>query len=213
MKKALLNSKILLLTVVALSFILSKPVYASDDDDCGGQYGDPCVINEVFDIEKEVKFEDEDDDDYRSKITNVKKGQEIIFRIKVKNKTDADGVEDVEADNVKMKDIFPDDYLVKLSGDLTEEWDNFKPGETKTFYIKAKVKDSEYDKDSFENCTVNKAELTVDGDFEGSDTAIVCYRTSEVTELPETGPTGNLVMTILGLTSVTSGLGLKKIWA
>ena len=88
---------------------------------------------------------------------------------------------------MKMKDSLPDE-LKKVGGDgLTEEWDDFEPGDTESFIIKVKVYDDEFDEENFDKCVVNKAEVRYDGTFEGSATATVCYGNEGITELPETG--------------------------
>jgi len=92
---------------------------------------------------------------------------------------------------------------------LTEYWDDFEPGETKTFYIEAKVKEEEYDRDvDFEKCVVNKAEVEWDGEFEGSDTATVCYGDEDVTELPETG--SNEIVALIGFGLIAAGILVRK---
>ena len=64
------------------------------------------------------------------------------------------------------------------------------------------------DRENFEKCVVNKAEVEWDGNFEGSDTATVCYGDVEVTELPETGAVSTLAIAGLGL--IIAGYTLKK---
>jgi len=106
-----------------------------------------------------------------------------------------------------MKDSLPDE-LDRVGGDgLTEYWDDFEPGETKTFYIRAKVDSDEYKDDDFEKCVVNKAEVRWDGNYEGSDTVAVCYGNKEPTELPKTGAVSELAIVGIGL--LTAGLLLK----
>jgi hypothetical protein len=99
--------------------------------------------------------------------------------------------------------------LIRVGGDgLTEEWDSFEPGETKTFYIKVEVDSAEFERENFEKCVVNKAEVRFDGTFEGADTATVCYGVSEITDLPETG--FEEVLLPLGLGLIAVGYVVKK---
>jgi LPXTG-motif cell wall-anchored protein len=188
---------------LAMGFIFSGKAYA----DCESTYGngEVCLVNKRFEIDKKVRVEDEDKS-WEDKVTNVAKDDTVEFKIKIKNKSD-DKADDF--DDMKMEDFLPDEmYRVGGSG-LTEYWDNFEPGETKTFYIKAKVKKDEYDRDeNFENCIVNKAEVKWDGEFEGSDTATVCYGQEEVTELPETG--SNEMVALLGAGMILAGALIRK---
>jgi LPXTG-motif cell wall-anchored protein len=111
---------------------------------------------------------------------------------------------------MKMKDSLPDE-MERVGGDgLTEYWEDFEPGETKTFIIRAKVNSEEYDRENFEKCVVNKAKVLYDDDEEGSDTATVCYGDSEVTELPKTGGS-SVLYGALGLGLSAFGLTVKKL--
>ncbi|MFZ5425232.1 MAG: LPXTG cell wall anchor domain-containing protein [Patescibacteria group bacterium] len=179
----------------------------------GGGYGggENCIINKSFDIEKKVRIEG--DKKWKDKVTDVEFDDVVEFRVVVKNKTDANDVDGVAFDNMRMHDILPDE-LIKLSGDLTEDWDAFKPGEERTFIIRVRVDPDEYDRSDFDKCVVNEATVIYDGTEEGSDTATVCYSDTEdvlgIEELPETGAASTLVLTLLGLTSITSGYALKR---
>src|SRR4030043_1367792 len=136
-----------------------------------------------FKIVKDVKLDG--DDSYKDKVfvdltKSSEKGRDIIFRVRVTNLGD-------DADDMEMKDSLPDE-LNKIAGDLIEEWDDFENGEVKEFTFRVKIKDSEIKSDKdYEKCVVNKAELRQDGDFQGSDTATVCYGNVPVKELPKTG--------------------------
>jgi len=195
-----INYKLIAAVLVASAATVlgSTTAFAGCESNYGG--GQTCVYNKRFDIEKKVRKEG--DDEWKDKITNVKKGQIVEFKVKVKNEGD------IETDDMGMRDKLPSE-LEKVSGDLTEYWNDFEPGETKTFYIKAKVKDSEYDRENFEKCVVNKAEVEYNDDDQGSDTATVCYTNREVTELPETGGS-SVALGALGLGLVAAGIALKK---
>ncbi len=211
MQRVIYKLNLILLASAIIGFLLIIVVpgraYATG---CTTPYGGgtTCVINKSFKIVKEVRIEG--DDDYEEKVTGVEEGDVIEFKITVENTTDDGGVSGVSFDNMKIKDNLPDE-LIKLSGDLTEEWDDFEPGDKKTVKIKVKVDKKEFDDENFEKCVVNRVELTYDGDYEGSDTATVCYENGdkEIKELPETGATGTVMLLGLGLSSIVSGIVLK----
>ncbi len=189
--------------IAGLTFLSSNKVLA--DSNCESNYGggETCIINKRFEISKKVRIQG--DDEWKSKVTDVSENDVIEFRIRIKNKTDEDA--DIDFDNMKMSDYLPDE-MYRVGGDgLTEYWDNFEPGDEKTFVIEAKVKSDEYDRDeNFSKCVVNKAKAEWDGKFEGSDTATVCYGTP--TELPKTGAVS--VTALLGTGSLIAGIWLKK---
>ncbi len=208
MKKTILYNLIAVMFFVVAAVALKTTVYA---DNCESNYGggETCLVNKRFKIEKSVKVEG--DDNWKDKVTLDKgdKDKTILFKVKITNMSDNTG--DVTFDNMKMEDFLPKE-LHKVGGDgLTEEWDNFKPGQTKTFEIEAKIDSDEFDrKESFEKCVVNKAEVRWEGEFEGADTATVCFGhdKSGPKELPKTGGFPIEAATGFGLVSV--GLVLKK---
>jgi len=187
----------ILTTLGLFVFLSTRPVLAD-------QYGEEEEYNLRFRITKEVRIQG--DTDWKDKVTDVEEDDVIEFRITIKNKSDDDAD---DADDLKMEDFLPDEmYRVGGSG-LTEYWDDFEPGETKKFTIEAKVDSDEYDRDvEFEKCVVNKAEVRWDDEFEGSDTATVCYGNVEPSELPKTGALSTLGLSGLGL--LIAGLLSKK---
>lgn len=185
-----------LITLGLFVFLSTGTAYA-------GQYGEE-EYNLRFKITKEVRIQG--DTEWKDKVTDVREGEVVEFRIKIRNKSDdpADATDDM-----KMEDFLPEE-MYKVGGNgLTEEWDNFDPKDEKVFIIQAKVDSDEYDSDvRFEKCVVNKAELRWDGEFQGSDTATVCYGNVEPTELPKTGAFST--MGLSGLVLLVSGLVSKK---
>lgn len=174
--------------------------YAGCTSNYGG--GQTCIYNKNFDIEKKVRKEG--DDSWKDKVTGVDEDEVVEFKIKVKNEGE------VEVDDMKMSDKLPKE-MERVGGDgLTENWNDFKPGETKTFVIKAKIKDSEFDRKNFEKCVVNKAEVLYDGEDEASDTATVCYGDSKPTELPKTGGS-SVAYGAFGLGLTAFGALIKKL--
>lgn len=185
---------------VLVAVLYPTKASASCESNYGG--GETCIYNKNFKIEKKVRLEG--DNSWKDKVTDVDEGDVIEFKITIENSGE------VETDEMKFEDFLPDE-LEKISGDLTEAWDNFKPGDKKTFRIKVKVSADEFDrKDEFEKCVVNKAEVRYDGIKEGSDTATVCYGDIELKELPKTGATSTIVLTMLGSTLVGAGTFLNK---
>jgi len=177
--------KNLILSVAVVAFLSNGKVHAD-------QYGE-IVKNKSFRIEKEVRIKHEGDYEDKLVLDDDEWDEIIEFRIEIKN------VGEVETDDMKMEDFLPEEMYRVGGNGLTEYWEDFEPGETKTFYIDAKIDSDEFDRDNFDTCVVNKAELRYDGDFEGADTATVCYGDIEITELPETG---------IGTTMLPLGLGL-----
>ena len=178
-------TKNLIVTVAAVAFLFNRRVYAE-------QYGE-VVKNKAFRIEKEVRVKDEGDFEDKLVLDEEDFDKVLEFRIEVKNKGE------VDVDDMKVEDFLPEE-MDRVGGDgLTEYWDDFDSGDTKTFYVDAKIDEDEFDRENFDKCIVNKAEVRYDGDFEGSDTATVCYGDVEVTELPETGFVDTMVPLGLGL--------------
>jgi len=185
-----------LITLGLFVFLSIGTVYA-------GQYGEE-EYNLRFKITKEVRIQG--DSEWKDKVTDVKEGEVVEFRIKIRNRSD--GPADA-TDDMKMEDFLPEE-MTKVGGNgLTEEWDNFDPKDEKVFIIQAKVDSDEYDRNvEFEKCVVNKAELRWDGEFQGADTATVCYGNVEPSELPKTGALST--MGLSGLVLLVSGLISKK---
>jgi len=185
-----------LITLGLFVFLSIGTVYA-------GQYGEE-EYNLRFKITKEVRIQG--DSEWKDKVTDVKEGEVVEFRIKIRNRSDGPAA---ATDDMKMEDFLPEE-MTKVGGNgLTEEWDNFDPKDEKVFIIQAKVDSDEYDRDvEFEKCVVNKAELRWDGEFQGADTATVCYGNVQPSELPKTGALST--MGLSGLVLLVSGLISKK---
>lgn len=194
------------LSVTAFLFAFLGSVNTVFAGNCESNYGggETCIYNKRFQIDKDVRIEG-DDEWEEDKVTDVSRNDIVEFRIKVKNLSDEDAG---SFDNMKMEDFLPDELIREGGSGLTEYWDDFDAGETKTFILKVKIDADEFDRDdNFEKCVVNKAEVRWDGDFEGSDTATVCYGNGEPTELPKTGAVSGL--TIAGFGLLTSGVIAK----
>lgn len=199
-----LTNKILIALITVLGALAASQshVYAECESTYGN--GETCIINKRFEIDKDVRIEG--DDDWEDKVMDVDEDDVVEFRIKVKNKSDDEAD---SFDDMKMEDFLPDEMERVGGSGLTEYWNDFESGETKTFVIEAKIDEDEFDRDhEFEKCIVNKAKLTWDGKFEGSDTATVCYGDDEVKELPETG--SNETAALFGAALMVVGLVLRK---
>lgn len=201
-----LTAKNLILALVAVATFAVVGTGVAYASNCESTYGggETCIYNKRFQIDKDVRIEGEDEWE-EDKVTDVSKDDIVQFRIKIKNLSD-EGTGDF--DNMEMKDVLPDE-LEKIGGSgLTEEWEDFQNGDTKTFIIRVKIDSDEFDRDdNFEKCVVNKAEVRWDGDFESSDTATVCYGNGKPTELPKTGAVSDLALVGAGL--LTVGLLIK----
>ena len=195
MNKSTAKKLIALVIFASFMFLNGASVYANYG---GGE------VNKRFKITKQVRLEG--DNSWKDKVTNVKEGEVVEFKITVENLSDEEAD---EFDNMKIEDFLPDELFRVGGSGLTEYWDNFGSGEEKKFTIEVKVEFNEYDRDiTFEKCIVNKVELEWDGEFEGSDTATVCYGNEEPSELPKTGYTSTLA--IAGLATLVAGLFAKK---
>ena len=191
--KLIISSLVLTLIVV----LGDSKAYARDCGTYGG--GDNC--EEEVTIEKRVRIKG--DNDWKRKVTGVEEDETVEFRIRIKN------TGNVDLDDMKMRDILPSDMERVGGSGLTEYWNDFEDGDTKEFIIEAEIKNSEFDRENFEKCIVNRAEAYQDDDFKGSDTATVCYGNAELTELPETG-SASMIASLLGLGSTVLGTILAK---
>ncbi len=191
---------VFILGVIAIVLLPKKAFAAECTPD--GAYGETCVYDKRFEVSKKVRLEG--DDTWKDKVIDVKDGEIIEFRIKIKN------VGELEVDDMKMTDYLPEE-LFRTGGDgLTEYWSDFEADSSETFIIQARIRREEFDRDdNFEKCIVNKAKAEYDGDKVGSDTATVCYG-DRIEELPETGATMTEALTIMSLVSTGLGLSLKK---
>lgn len=192
------NLNMLIVPVVFAGLLVAGKADVLANDDCDSTYGGE-TCEEDLGFSKEVRFVDEDDEDSEDKITKVKEDDTVVFVIRVTNEGETT-FEDLE-----VKDSLPD-ALYRVGGDeLKETRHDLKPGEEWFIRIQAKIKSEEFDKENFEKCVVNKAELYIDGDKERKDTATVCYGKGEITELPKTGADAGILSTIAGLGFVTLG--------
>jgi hypothetical protein len=218
----ILSALLAVVSTLVIANATAQTAFADCEQNYGG--GKNCTYTRKFKIQKWVKLDG--DNTWKDEVVIDLNGNEndkkILFKVEVTaDISNADGIDKskVEFDDMKMKDKWPSElkFLENESqNDLTEEWDNFKPGETKTFYFAAKIQGSEKNRSGdFQKCVVNKATLYYKDDSQGSDDAVVCYKkVTDVlgtsTQLPETGivPVGAIVG--MALMSLGTVLKLKK---
>ena len=193
----------------AFSFLNFRPAAVGEQGDVlatcvsDGAYGETCTEDESYLVEKKVRILG--DTSWKDKVTGVLETDTVEFRIRAENTGDE------EADDAKTEDTLPTEMTRTGGAGLTEEWDDFDPGDIEEFIIEAKLKASEFTTEvKFEKCVVNKVVLTVTGAFKGSDTATVCYNNADAVELPKTGPVAAAPMGIAGILMTVFGGFLKR---
>lgn len=201
---------ILFLAVLSLSL---SPAYAAVR--CETQYGgrEVCVRTGQLQIDKEIFNPQENKfvDNLGINDHKFAPGDEITFRLKVKN------VGDATFDNVSVTDSLPS-LLGLTSGSTSFTISNLTPGQTEERELKAKVTASgNFPVDKTLVCVVNTAEAS-SGNEKDRDTAQVCLERKAVgpapaagpQKLPPTGPEDWLPLLVLGTLTGISGLYLTK---
>lgn len=201
------------LFVSLVLFLTLKNVYA--DDDCT-QYGDCPSVSKSIMIDKLVGRNDTDFvDNFSTSDSRFSPGQELFFRLVVKNTSD------VTLQNVELKDFVPEFLSVlevigsydSTSAVMTFNAGNFEPNEEKTYTLKMKVVDqSELPSDKGLFCEVNKATANGDG-VSDEDTSQFCIEKNveAVTMVPSAGPHLGLALLSIEFAALTAGLVLKKL--
>ena len=173
---------------------------------CETQYGggETCVRTGELQIDKEV-WDPEDgkfvDNLWIASDYKFAPGEEITFRLKIKN------VGDATFDTVHVVDTLPS-HLELTSGDLDFYINNLDPGETEEREIRAKVVPADqFPSNQSLICEVNTAEVWSD-DEKDKDTSQVCMeeKVLGVKVLPPTGPknwpTALFALLLFGVTGV-----------
>jgi len=158
-----------------------------------------------FSIEKLVRKE-HSLGTYLEQVRGLRKGDIVEFKIVVTNTSD------VDAEDVKIVDSLPLG-LNLAEGSTTVELNELKAGESKEVTLKAII--IEDLPVNMQKCVENLAELYHEDSLQDSDTAGVCYHGPEILgaqppELPEAGPSGNAVQSMLALVMVGLGIRLRK---
>jgi uncharacterized repeat protein (TIGR01451 family)/LPXTG-motif cell wall-anchored protein len=140
--------------------------------------------------------------------------QEISFKIEVKNNGQT------ELTNIQVKDTLPN-FLDFVSGPgnydassrtLNFTVDKLRQGESKSYEVKAKVKNAEELQANMATCITNFAEARVD-ELVSQDTAALCIesRVLGITrELPKTGSEGPILMLMLSFVTFAGSVFLYR---
>ena len=197
------------LSLVVASAAAVSPVSAAVR--CETQYGggQVCVTTGNLQINKEV-FDPKENkfvDNLGINDRRFAPGEEVTFRLKIKN------VGDATFSKVNVSDSLPS-MLELTSGSLNFDLDNLTVGKTEEREFKARVVSS----DKFPNdknlvCVVNSAEAK-SGDQSDRDTAQLCLEKKVAAPapkaLPPTGPEGAIIALITSVIAAGSGLYLLK---
>jgi uncharacterized repeat protein (TIGR01451 family) len=197
--------KFVFLSVIFFAcFYLAKTATAAVR--CEQQYGgEVCIrigelqINKlVFNPESQQFVDNLDVTDHK-----FAAGEEVIFRLKIKN------VGDASIEKVTVNDTLPS-FLNLTAGSLSFEINDLTPGETEEREIRARViGEDSFPKDQTVVCDVNVAEARAKEMF-AKDTAKVCAakRIVVVKVLPPTGFSGFPFLLILSVLTGVAGVTL-----
>lgn len=133
-----------------------------------------------------------------TKINNVNSQDEIEILVKVTNKS-------TSTQSVTTKVELPSELRL-VSGELTNILRDIPASQSKEVKLVAKLASSA----TGQKCVISRATVEQSSVKLTSGLATVCYGGEPVTSLPTTGPTENMLMTIMGLSLISSGLALKK---
>lgn len=204
-------NKIALATALATGTILLAATDTSGAVRCETQYGVPYGAREVCVTVADLTVNKEVFDPVKKRFVDnlgltdhhFAPGEEITFRIKVKN------VSDHTLGKVEVHDNLPQ-FIEKVSGDFTYDLVEFRTGQEDVRSLKARVVSADkLPADQSVICddrTKNEA-LAKAGEQQERDTSQVCVEKKAVKELPKAGPE-DILPTIIG--SVLAGfIGLK----
>lgn len=203
-----------LLTITLFAIFLAFPTsntYAQFNPSCPSVYGASCPSGQLF-INKQVRDAQTGElvESLSSSGSNFLPGQEVSFRIEVKNTGQSD------LDDVKVLDAFPS-ILDFVSGPASfnsntrkVEWtiSKLKPGEFKLFEVKGKITTKKLSSGIV--CAVNTASAQKDQQM-AQDSSSFCAQQKVlgvVSQLPETGPMRGVELLWVGYL----GLFIFSIW-
>lgn len=184
---------------------------------CETQYGGAqvCIKTGALQVNKQVKHVtgkggEHEWKDYLGMQAGVRfrPGDEVTFRIQVKN------VGDAKFDKVTVTDTLPA-FLGLSSGNLTTDLANLEPGQTQDVFVVGRVAGADTLPKAID-CAVNVAEARgrdVSGqDANDKDSVEVCYEkeVGQPTALPKAGFGDLPAWVFLSLLGATSGLFLRK---
>jgi uncharacterized repeat protein (TIGR01451 family) len=176
---------------------------------CETQYGggETCVKTGELQIDKEIWNPDMEKfvDNMGLNDRKFYPGDEIIFRLKIKN------VGDSAFGQVEVRDYLPN-VLNLENGDIAFDLHDLKPGDVREVEIKTTVVEgSEFPDNKTLICDVNTAEAW-SGDERDKDTSRFCVAQHVLgaTTLPKTGPEYLLVSLLFSSFAGIAGLALIK---
>ncbi|MBI4033136.1 MAG: hypothetical protein HY377_01300 [Candidatus Blackburnbacteria bacterium] len=200
---------------LGITTLLFTAQNASAGSRCETQYGggEKCIPTEIT-INKKVRvpaeakrvmgIKDEWIDNFL--LTHAYKfapNQEVEFQIVVENASKQN------FGQVEIRDFLPSE-LILISDKTKFNFTDFKTGEKRDFYIKARVVSvDKFPADKSVVCPVNKAEVWTDGGtFQDSDTAQVCIAKAPVKVLPKAGPEDTIALLLASLVAGSVGIYL-----
>ncbi len=195
--------KLLLALLLVIGSVAAPAVaFAQYNPTCPSVYGAKCPTGNLF-LDKKVKNPQTGElvESLSANDATFIPGQEVSFRIEVKNTSSGD------LNNIQVQDKFPD-FLEYVSGPanfdqstrtITWNIDKLKQGEFKLFDIKGKIVEGKGFPNSGMSCLTNHSQAKTDQQI-AQDTAVFCVQTKVLpatTELPKTGPKETaLLMTV-----------------
>lgn len=190
-------------SIFVLSFFLLTPTvtFGQVNPSCPSVYGAKCPSGVLF-IDKKVKNPQTGElvESLSANGPTFLPGQEVSFRVEVKNNGSAD------MSNIQVQDKLPDfvDFISgsgnfdKSSRTLNWNIDKLKPGEFKLFDLKVQVRTSKDLPDLGLSCVTNFAQAQQDKNI-AQDSSVFCIQTKvlgAVPELPKTGPQETTIILI-----------------
>lgn len=193
--------RVRLLVIFILFYFQPTTVFAQVNPSCPSIYGAKCPTGVLF-IDKKVKNPQTGElvESLSANGPTFLPGQEVSFRIEVKN----NGLADMH--NIQVQDKLPD-FVDFISGPgsfdkgakaLTWNIDKLKPGEFKLFDVKIQVKTQKDLPDLDLPCVTNFIQVQQDKNI-AQDSAVFCIQTKvlgTVPELPKTGPQETAIILI-----------------
>jgi uncharacterized repeat protein (TIGR01451 family) len=191
--------------ILLLAAVKPAAAYVRCETQYGG--GETCIRTGQLQIDKEIWNPDTEKfvDNLGLNDRKFYPGDEIVFRLKIKN------VGDETFGQVEVRDYLPN-ILNLENGDIAFDLHDLKPGDVREVEIKTKVVDgNEFPDNKTLICEVNTAEAW-SGDEKDKDTARFCVtkQVLGVTELPKTGPEYLLISLLFSSFAGIAGLALIK---
>lgn len=206
--------KTLFLLFILVFFCINGKVFAQQYNQGCGVYGTSCPTGNLF-ISKTVKNPQTGEfvHTLSSNGPNFLPGQEVDFRIEVKNTGSAD------LTDIQVQDKLPDfvsfssgvGNFDKNSQTLTWSIDRLHPSESRFFDIKVNIKDASTIPDQSITCLTNFSQAQKD-QMVGQDTSTFCIQKilGKTPELPKTGPEETTILLLSSSSILFLTLTLRK---